>query len=96
MTSKTTAAGKINPAKLLTGIIPGKAQMMVTMAAQLQRAQLPRCTMRGCPVRFADGPDRPCRDHSADDRAITSAALSLGIHLDAIPGAYDDGQHDGG
>lgn len=32
-------------------------------------AQTPRCTERGCPVRYASGPDRLCREHrrEADD-----------------------------
>jgi hypothetical protein len=29
--------------------------------------QGPRCTVPGCPVRYAGGPDRPCRDHAAED-----------------------------
>jgi hypothetical protein len=40
--------------------------------------------MRGCPVRWHAGPDRPCADHCNE---ILSAAAELGIDL-GIPGRY--------
>ena len=27
----------------------------------------PRCTVKGCPIRYPSGPDRPCAEHRADD-----------------------------
>jgi len=27
----------------------------------------PRCTVPGCPVRYRDPPDRPCREHRRDE-----------------------------
>jgi hypothetical protein len=34
-----------------------------------QHASVTRCTERGCPVRYASGPDRPCDSHRADQLA---------------------------
>jgi hypothetical protein len=35
----------------------------------------PRCTCRGCPVRFTRGPDRACPNHR-DDNNVYADALS--------------------
>jgi len=56
--------------------------------------------MRGCPVRYRDGSDRPCSEHD-DSRAVRLAAEELGIDLaiDRAPGdrgGSGDGGSDGG
>ena len=40
-------------------------------------ARLPRCTFRGCPVRYAGGEDRPCPEHHPDADADKLAAAYL-------------------
>lgn len=35
---------------------------------------LAKCPVRGCPVRYAAGPDRRCRDHGDSDQADDLAA----------------------
>jgi hypothetical protein len=73
--------------------------MMATMA-QSQRAQyrpggLPRCTEPSCPFRWTapGATDHPCAEHGAGNRAVTAAAMSLGIDPAALqsmaPGAHD-------
>jgi hypothetical protein len=48
----------------------------------------PRCTFRGCPVRFRAGDDRACRDHDGDQArdTISKRAAELGIVMQAAPG----------
>ena len=49
----------------------------------------PRCTVRGCPVRWVNGgADRPCADHADlhHTAAIEQARLELGIDLAQQPG----------
>ena len=50
-----------------------------------------RCTQRGCPVRYASGPDRPCLLHR-DDRApsVAGRMAMYGAVLEAAPGEHDD------
>lgn len=56
-------------------------------------AQLPRCTFKGCPVRYRSGPDHPCAEHS-DQWAVSRAAEELGIDMARLPGSYDTGDGD--
>jgi hypothetical protein len=64
--------------------------MMATMA-QSQRAQyrpgtLPRCTEPSCAWRWTapGATDHPCAEHDADERAVTAAAMSLGLDPAAL------------
>ena len=41
--------------------------------------QLPRCPVRGCPVRYRGGPDRLCPGHQDD--GVHDQAAELGIDL---------------
>jgi hypothetical protein len=53
------------------------AQMMVPMAS------LPKCTHRGCPIRWHDGDDRPCADHTDHD-TLTARLAEMG----ALPAEF--------
>lgn len=55
---------------------------------------LARCTERACPVRFASGADRPCRDHQASGDVNDVATRMAELGLMAAPGDRGD-QHDG-
>jgi hypothetical protein len=47
-------------------------------------SNLARCTTRSCPVRFAAGEDRACRDHAADTDARAAVAAGMGVDLAAL------------
>jgi hypothetical protein len=56
---------------------------------------MPRCTFRGCPVRFRVGDDRPCLDHWADQSDTLTERMSRFTDvMTAAPGEHD-GQADG-
>ena len=38
----------------------------------------PRCVVRGCPVRFKAGLDRPCPMHQHDAEAMSGSAIDQG------------------
>ena len=64
--------------------------MMVTMD---EASRTPRCTMRGCPVRYRSGDDRPCRGHRDDDGTVSLAErmTAIGVDVTAAPaGRHDD------
>ncbi len=47
---------------------------------------LPRCPVRGCPVRWTmpGSSDHLCIDHSAEEIALTVAAAALGIVVSTV------------
>jgi hypothetical protein len=59
---------------------------------------LARCVVPACPVRYASGPDRLCRDHGADDTSVnlTTRASGFGVTMTAFDGDQHDGGGDGG
>lgn len=55
-------------------------------------AMASRCTFRGCPVRYQDGDDRPCRGHSDQAAADTLGnRFALFADLASAPGFDLDG-----
>jgi hypothetical protein len=75
---------------LRPGELPARAQEGDLISIHMPRGRVTwpatpgRCTTPACPVRYRDGPDRPCREHLADDQqAISLAAAELGIDLDS-------------
>lgn len=63
--------------------------MMVIMD---EANRTPRCTERGCPVRYAAGTDRPCRGHRGDGDTL-AARMEEFAAMSAPPGEHD-GQAD--
>jgi hypothetical protein len=50
----------------------------------------PRCTTRGCPVRWSSGGhDRPCQLHADDDGDTLAGRMAAFEALAAPPGDYD-------
>jgi hypothetical protein len=60
----------------LTGAWPGRRTG--DSGRYLDGADLARCVIRGCPVRFRFGPDRKCADHSDAAQNAAAAALDNG------------------
>jgi hypothetical protein len=52
----------------------------------------PKCTTRGCPVRYRDGGDRPCTDHRHDTGPTLEARMAAWSLLSGTaPGDHGDG-----
>jgi len=62
------------------------------MTATVISEHLSRCTMRGCPVRYRCGADRPCAMHRAEDGAADLPARmeAMGV-MTAAPGDSGSG-----
>jgi hypothetical protein len=48
--------------------------------------------MRGCPVRYRGGPDRPCPQHADDVTTMADRLAAYGAVLEQAPGEHD-GDH---
>lgn len=49
----------------------------------------PRCTVRGCPVRYRGGRNRPCPDHQSEDDAAAAVREGLGVPARLVLGVRD-------
>jgi hypothetical protein len=62
----------------------------VSYANHMTSGPQPRCTFRGCPVRYTAGDNRPCPDHSEDTvrDTIRARAAELGVMMETAPGEH--------
>ena len=59
-------------------------------------AAMAKCTMRGCPVRYRAGPDRPCFMHADDGEQLAARAADLGVTMTTVPGESEGDDGEGG
>jgi len=67
-----------------------------TVYAAMQSLGVVNDHMRGCPVRWRSGSDRPCIMHADEDWRLTARAAAMGVVMQAPPGERDGGDGDGG